>query len=121
MCGIVGWANLEPNKPMVGDETLLRSMCAKIRHRGPDSEGILIADSVALGMRRLAIIDLHSGEQPLFNQDGSISVVMNGEIYNFRELRRDLEKRGHIFKTQTDAGDFRPNPRKVSIRNFRLS
>ncbi len=105
MCGIVGWANLNPNTfPDANDsETLLRAMCAKIRHRGPDSEGIIITDSVALGMRRLAIIDLNNGEQPFFNQDRSIAVVMNGEIYNFRELRQNLEKRGHLFKTQSDT------------------
>lgn len=112
MCGIVGWANLEPNKPMVGDETLC-VRCAKIRHRGPDSEGVLVADSVALGMRRLAIIDLDNGEQPLFNQDRSIAVVMNGEIYNFQELRRDLENAGISSKRE-------PTPKfcRFSMKNI---
>src|SRR3712207_2858715 len=99
MCGIVGWANLNPDSSRnQADETLLRTMCARIRHRGPDAEGFFVSEKVALGMRRLAIIDLSpSGEQPVYNEDRSIAVVMNGEIYNFQELRRDLEKRGHHF------------------------
>ena len=84
------------------DERLLRAMCFKILHRGPDSEGIFLSESVALGMRRLSVIDLHTGEQPVFNEDRSISVVMNGEIYNFQELRKDLERRGHLFHTHSD-------------------
>jgi asparagine synthase (glutamine-hydrolysing) len=74
-----------------------------MKHRGPDSEGLWTDESVALGMRRLSIIDLHTGEQPVFSEDKSIVVVMNGELYNFREVRSDLEKRGHCFETQTDT------------------
>ena len=105
MCGIVGWTNLNSNfSPNAGaKEPLLRSMCAKLRHRGPDSEGIYTADNIALGMRRLAIIDVAGGEQPVFNEDRTIAVVMNGEIYNFKELRANLEKRGHHFTSHTDT------------------
>src|SRR5215210_4211111 len=105
MCGIVGWANLNSDYSQnQADETLLRAMCAKIQHRGPDAEGVFVSENVALGMRRLAIIDLSAaGEQPVFNEDRSIAVVMNGEIYNFQELRRDLEKRGHHFLGASDT------------------
>lgn len=104
MCGIVGWANLNSNSaPNEADETLLRQMCAKIRHRGPDSEGVYVADSVALGMRRLAIIDLSTGEQPFYNESGTVAVVMNGEIYNFQQLRAELENKGHTFFSHSDT------------------
>src|SRR5881396_3474948 len=78
-------------------------MCDRMTHRGPDSEGYLIDDGIALGMRRLAIIDLLTGEQPTFNEDHSIAVILNGEIYNYRELRSDLEKRGHTFRSASDT------------------
>ncbi len=105
MCGIAGWVNLSLNSPPnnLADEILLRRMCDKIRHRGPDSEGILLDDSVAFGMRRLAIIDLEEGDQPVFNEDRKIAVIMNGEIYNYRELRRELEKNGHCFRGNSDT------------------
>jgi asparagine synthase (glutamine-hydrolysing) len=74
-----------------------------MKHRGPDSEGLWLDKTVALGMRRLSIIDLHTGEQPVYNEDRSVVVVMNGELYNFREVRASLEKRGHKFETQTDT------------------
>src|SRR2546426_3963220 len=103
MCGITGWANLDPRtRPPEGAEELLRSMCDRMIHRGPDSEGYFVDDGVALGMRRLAIIDLLTGEQPAFNEDESIAVILNGEIYNYRELRSDLEKRGHTFRGASD-------------------
>jgi asparagine synthase (glutamine-hydrolysing) len=103
MCGIVGWANLDSNSsPNEADEILLRAMCAKIKHRGPDAEGVFLCESVALGMRRLSVIDLYTGAQPVFNEDRSISVVMNGEIYNFQELRKDLKQHGHKFFTDSD-------------------
>src|SRR5256886_17482287 len=69
----------------------------------PISEGYLIDDGVALGMRRLAIIDLVTGEQPAFNEDQSVAVILNGEIYNYRELRQDLEKHGHSFRSMSDT------------------
>lgn len=98
MCGIAGFVTEEP-----ADESLLRAMCETIRHRGPDDEGYFVSDGVGLGMRRLAIIDLVTGKQPIFNEDGSIAIVYNGESYNFPELKRDLESKGHRFKTQTDT------------------
>ena len=104
MCGITGWANLDPRTPPPeGGEELLRSMCDRMVHRGPDSEGYLLDDGIALGMRRLAIIDLITGEQPTFNEDHSIAVILNGEIYNYRELRADLESRGHKFRSASDT------------------
>ena len=78
-------------------------MCGAIAHRGPDDEGFYCDGEVGLGMRRLSIIDLHSGRQPVRNEDGSVWVVFNGEIYNFQELRQQLESRGHAFITRTDT------------------
>ena len=104
MCGITGWANLDPRmRPFDGAEELLRSMCDRMTHRGPDSEGYLLDDGIALGIRRLAIIDLVTGDQPAFNEDRSVAVVLNGEIYNYRELRADLEARGHTFRSASDT------------------
>ena len=104
MCGIAGWANLDHRTPPPhGGEELLRSMCDRMHHRGPDSEGYLLDEGIALGMRRLAIIDLLTGEQPAFNEDHSIAVVFNGEIYNYRELRDELARLGCVFRTQTDT------------------
>ena len=78
-------------------------MCERMVHRGPDSEGLFVTNGAALGMRRLAIIDLVTGEQPAFNEDKTVAVILNGEIYNYRELRRDLEKRGHSFRSASDT------------------
>ncbi len=104
MCGIAGWANLNPQQPpMFGDEVLLSSMCDRMWHRGPDSEGVWMGTGVALGMRRLAIIDLKTGEQPVWNEDKSVVAVMNGEIYNFKELKKGLRERGHRFYSETDT------------------
>ena len=100
MCGIAGIVSLE-GKPVFERE--VRDMCSAITHRGPDDEGYYFGTGVGLGMRRLSIIDLASGRQPIRNEDGSVWVVFNGEIYNFRELRRDLEGRGHVFSTNTDT------------------
>lgn len=102
MCGITGWINLG-NKSSQNGEAVLHSMCERMKHRGPDSEGLWLDETVALGMRRLSIIDLHTGEQPVYNEDKSVVVVMNGELYNFREVRADLEKRGHKFVTNSDT------------------
>ena len=102
MCGITGWINLETNRSQNG-KAVLHAMCERMKHRGPDSEGLWTDERVALGMRRLSIIDLHTGEQPVYSEDKSIVVVMNGELYNFREVRASLEKRGHKFETQTDT------------------
>ena len=102
MCGIAGWINLENNSSQNG-EALLHAMCERMKHRGPDSEGLWLDEKVALGMRRLSIIDLATGEQPVYNEDRSVVVVMNGELYNYREVRASLEKRGHKFETQSDT------------------
>lgn len=104
MCGITGWANLDSRTPPPnGGKELLHSMCERMVHRGPDAEGLLVSTGVALGMRRLAIIDLLTGEQPVFDEERNIAVVLNGEIYNYRELRADLEKRGHSFRSESDT------------------
>lgn len=99
MCGIAGVAGPGGAVP----PALLRRMCASIRHRGPDDEGIHTAGGVGLGMRRLSIIDLAGGHQPIANEDGTVWIVFNGEIYNFPELHRELEARGHHFSTHTDT------------------
>jgi len=100
MCGIVGIVSLE-GRPVFERE--VRGMCGSIAHRGPDDEGFYFAEGVGLGMRRLSIIDLDSGRQPVRNEDGTVWVVFNGEIYNYRELRRELEGLGHVFYTHTDT------------------
>jgi asparagine synthase (glutamine-hydrolysing) len=96
MCGICGSYGII-------DRVLLENMCKMITHRGPDDEGHFIDGCVMLGIRRLKIIDLVTGNQPIFNEDGSIIVVYNGEIYNFQENRNFLEKRGHRFRTNSDT------------------
>lgn len=101
MCGIAGIVSFQGSPPP--DEAALRAMCATITHRGPDDEGRDCAGGVALGMRRLSIIDLAGGHQPLFNEDRTVRLVFNGEIYNFRALRTELEARGHRFATHTDG------------------
>ncbi len=104
MCGITGWANLDSRTPPAeGAADLLHAMCERMVHRGPDGEGLLVSTGVALGMRRLAIIDLITGDQPAFNEDKSVAVILNGEIYNYRELRRALEQRGHSFRGESDT------------------
>jgi asparagine synthase (glutamine-hydrolysing) len=100
MCGICGLVGVTEPESM---QTVLRRMMGQMHHRGPDDEGLFADDSVALGMRRLSIIDLDGGHQPVFNEDGTVAVVFNGEIYNFRELRRTLESRGHAFRTASDT------------------
>src|SRR5215212_2073274 len=104
MCGITGWANVDFHTPPVeGGRELLQAMCERMIHRGPDSEGLFVTSGAALGMRRLAIIDLVTGEQPAFNEDKSVAVILNGEIYNYRELRAELETRGHSFRSASDT------------------
>src|SRR6188508_2098180 len=99
MCGIAGFIDRADPAPA---ETLSR-MLDKIRHRGPDGEGRHLQGGFAMGMRRLSIIDLEGGSQPIWNEDDSIAVVFNGEIYNYIELRRELEARGHRFRTHSDT------------------
>ena len=100
MCGIAGIADVT-GRPV--DHRLLRAMTTVQTHRGPDGEGFVCRGPVGLGHRRLAIIDLATGDQPMSNEDGSIWIVFNGEIYNFRELRRELEARGATFGTSSDT------------------
>lgn len=101
MCGIAGIVKSQPEGGV--DHATIHRMCEAIVHRGPDDEGIFVKGGVGLGMRRLSIIDLAGGHQPVFNEDKTIWVVFNGEIYNFPELRGELEKRGHRFYTHTDT------------------
>ena len=82
---------------------VLDRMCRVIAHRGPDDQGMLVNGRIALGMRRLSIIDLAGGQQPMSGCDGAVTIVFNGEIYNYRELQRELESRGHRFKTHSDT------------------
>ncbi len=103
MCGIAGFINVEHRPDEVEREAVLERMCRVIAHRGPDDQGTLIREQAALGMRRLSIIDLQRGHQPLSNEDGTIWIVFNGEIYNYRELQRDLEAGGHRFNTCSDT------------------
>src|SRR4051812_8670149 len=104
MCGITGWASLDYGAPAWPEaREQLHSMCEHMTHRGRDSEGLMVAQGVALGMRRLAIIDLQTGEQPVWNEDRSVAVILNGEIYNYRELRTELEKAGHHFNSASDT------------------
>ena len=106
MCGIAGFVeSSEIRAPLREDDAygLIHQMCRAIRHRGPDDEGVLVEPGLAIGMRRLSIIDISSGHQPIHNEDRSISIVFNGEIYNFRELREELDRAGHRFSTNTDT------------------
>ena len=96
MCGIFGFAGFE-------QPDLLRRMGEVLRHRGPDGEGYFHEGRFSLGMRRLSIIDLEGGGQPIFNEDESLAVIFNGEIYNYVELREELEGRGHRFRTRSDT------------------
>jgi asparagine synthase (glutamine-hydrolysing) len=100
MCGICGLARLDGGTV---DAARLPGMTESLRHRGPDSDGGLVDGPVALGARRLAIIDIDGGTQPVANEDGSVHVVQNGEIYNHADLRRRLEERGHRFATRSDT------------------
>lgn len=101
MCGICGVAMRDPKGPV--DEPMLERMTAILRHRGPDGRGFHRAPGVGLGVQRLSIIDLHTGDQPIASEDGSVTVVCNGEIYNSPELRVELEGRGHRFRTRSDV------------------
>lgn len=100
MCGIVGIAG-STDRPI--DDAVLRSMNDALWHRGPDDDGFLVRDRVGLGMRRLSIIDVAGGRQPIHNEDKSVWAVFNGEIYNYNELRDDLQRRGHHFYTRSDT------------------
>ena len=98
MCGIVGFADHSKDK-----KKIIKEMADLIRHRGPDSDGFYVNDNVALGFRRLSIIDLEGGNQPIFNEDKTKLVFMNGEIYNYQMLKEDLQVKGHKFTTNSDT------------------
>ena len=98
MCGFVGYINKEKDK-----KDNIKKMADLIAHRGPDSEGYYTDENIALGFRRLSIIDLNNGSQPIYNEDKSKVIIFNGEIYNFEPLRKDLIKKGHTFTTKTDT------------------
>ena len=101
MCGIAGIFHVGTAKPV--DEARVRSMIDVMGHRGPDGSGVWIAPGVGLGHRRLSIIDLAGGAQPMRTQDGQITVTYNGEIYNFAQLRTELQSKGHVFRTESDT------------------
>src|SRR5687767_12858544 len=98
MCGIAG-------KVSVGrvEREIVEAMCIAQEHRGPDSRGLHHGEGVALGIQRLRVIDLETGDQPIYNEDRSVAVVLNGEIYNYRKLRRELSAAGHKFTTESDT------------------
>src|SRR5688572_8433868 len=101
MCGIAG---LVSRKPLTPEEIArVRTVNERLAHRGPDGAGEYLDDHVALAMRRLSIIDLSGGWQPLYNEDRSLALIANGEIYNFVELRRKLESQGHSFRSGSDC------------------
>lgn len=101
MCGICGIVNVDASQPV--DQTALHEMCELIHHRGPDEDGFFFSGPVGLGMRRLSIIDLSGGSQPIFNETHSAVIVFNGEIYNHRALHDMLVERGHCFRTHSDT------------------
>ncbi|MBN1273095.1 MAG: asparagine synthase (glutamine-hydrolyzing) [Candidatus Aminicenantes bacterium] len=101
MCGICGAARPDLAEPL--SLQLLKNMCRTIIHRGPDDQGIHIEPGAALGVRRLSIIDVEGGHQPLSNEEGTVWAAHNGEVYNFPELRKELESAGHVFRTRTDT------------------
>lgn len=98
MCGFVGFVDKEKNK-----KKIVKDMAELIKHRGPDSDGYFCDDDVALGFRRLSIIDLNNGTQPIYNEDNTKVIVFNGEIYNYQEIKEELIAKGHTFKTNTDT------------------
>jgi asparagine synthase (glutamine-hydrolysing) len=100
MCGVAGKYNF--NKELVS-KALIKKMCNSITHRGPDDEGFYVNENAGIGMRRLSIIDLESGAQPVFNEDKSLAIVFNGEIYNYKELQIKLRSLGHRFLTNSDT------------------
>ena len=100
MCGFVGFFT----NGYGGDrDAVIKAMADRIAHRGPDQDDYYVDANMALGFRRLSIIDLEGGSQPILNEDGTKVLVFNGEIYNFQELRKDLLAKGHVFKTSTDS------------------
>src|SRR5262245_57350796 len=101
MCGIYGQFNVRTNRPVVGSD--VRDATRTIAHRGPDDEGFYLEGPLGFGFRRLSIIDLGGGHQPMADAQESVWLVFNGEIYNFQELRDFLESKGHVFRTRSDT------------------
>src|SRR5713101_9858216 len=101
MCGICGQFNFGTQAPVVRQD--VEAMTRTMVHRGPDDEGYLFSGPLGLGFRRLSIIDLAGGHQPMSNAEETVWVIFNGEIYNFKELRADLEQRGYSFRTRSDT------------------
>ena len=98
MCGITGFIDNQLHK-----EATLKNMMDLIKHRGPDGSGVYVDDTIALGHRRLAIIDLKNGRQPMQNEDGRLICTFNGEIYNYKTMREELKSKGHLFATDSDT------------------
>ena len=111
MCGIAGFVQHDGAR-----QEDLAAMIRALVHRGPDEDGSIVLPDAALGMRRLAIMDVSNGQQPFANEDQSIQVVANGEIYNYAEVRRDLQARGHVFHTNCDIEVVRARVRGVRRR-----
>ncbi|NOT47733.1 MAG: asparagine synthase (glutamine-hydrolyzing) [Acidobacteria bacterium] len=103
MCGITGFISNDRDAAEAPRAELLARMCESIVYRGPDEQGTIVRGRAALGMRRLSIIDIKSGQQPIFTPDGTLAIVYNGEVYNFKEVREELVKLGHTFKTDSDT------------------
>src|SRR5688500_16078700 len=101
MCGLCGFFDLSGAREV--DAAAVAAMTRSLIHRGPDSDGYFCEGPLALGFRRLKIIDLQGGEQPMTNEDGSLLLMCNGEIFNYRELRRELQAKGHTFRTNCDV------------------
>src|SRR5215467_7649112 len=101
MCGIAGILEFGSQAHVELDR--LRQMCTAMTHRGPDDDGFFVSGCVGLGMRRLSIVDLATGHQPISNEDGTVWIVFNGEIYNHAELRKQLQAQGHHYRTQSDT------------------
>jgi asparagine synthase (glutamine-hydrolysing) len=100
MCGICG---ISPSTNQIPERALLEKMTAAIKHRGPDSDGFYTNNGIGLAMRRLAIIDVSGGDQPISNEDESVWIICNGECYNYPDMQAELDKRGHHFKTKSDV------------------
>ena len=103
MCGINGYVQFKESLNTEEIERLINLMNDKIIHRGPDEDGVFADDSLGLGMRRLSIIDISTGKQPIYNEDKSLVIVLNGEVYNYKSLREDLIQKGHKFTTTSDT------------------
>ncbi len=103
MCGITGFISNDRDRPIAESEARLARMCETIRYRGPDEQGMLVRRNAALGMRRLSIIDIKTGQQPIFNESENLAIVYNGEVYNFQRLRSELISIGHKFRTNSDT------------------